>query len=667
MVSINCLNPSGSNAEPPSVTYLVTFSEPVTNVVAGDFGLSLSGVTVSAPLTVTPTSGYNTTYQVTVSGISGNGVLGLNLLNTYTINNAVGNHLINLSATFATEQAFSSGASSTPECVASGDFNGDGKMDLVTANLGSNTVGVLLGNGDGTFQAVQTYATGSWPWFVTTADLNGDGKLDLIVANRSSNTISILLGNGDGTFQAQRTIAVGSIPFCVAVGDFNGDGKPDLAVTNASNNTLSVLLGNGDGTFGTAKTFATGTYPISLVTADLNGDGKLDLVAANGDSNSVSVLLGNGDGTFQTHRDYAVGSDPDGLAVADFNDDGKLDLVASNDGSDSVSVLLGNGDGTFQAQQTYSVFSYPDSVTVADVSGDGIPDLLLATPGNDDVAILLGNGDGTFATEKVASVGTSDTYAIAADLNGDGLPDLIATAGSQVRVCDGSGGITGQTYTVQQPTRLVFTKQPASTSVGGAIDASTGIQVSVVNSVGSTVAGDSSPVTLTLSGGDFASGASTVTVAAVGGVATFSNLAINAPGHYTLTATDGSLTSATSSSFTIFGPAAQLVFTQQPTTIPAGLAFNPALTVAVEDSTGDIVLDGLLLHHADPQHRNVLHRLQHRHARRVQRRGNLQQSHDHHPGQLHAHRHRRVAHRRDLRELCGHDDRRQAGLHHPAQ
>src|SRR2546428_14468 len=203
------------------------------------------------------------------------------------------------------------GVGTHPQSVAVGDFNGDGKPDLAVANAGSDTVSVLLGNGDGTFQAARTVAAGSGPVFLAVGDFNGDGKPDLAVADyvfaadyacfrcSRSTTYSVLLGNGDGTFSAARTLGVGSGPWSVAVGDFNRDGKLDLAVANFSSSTVSVLLGNGDGTFQAAQTVAAGTSPISVAVADFNGDGKPDLAVANYGSNTVSALLGNGDGTFQ--------------------------------------------------------------------------------------------------------------------------------------------------------------------------------------------------------------------------------------------------------------------------------------------------------------------------------------------------------------------------------
>jgi hypothetical protein len=176
-----------------------------------------------------------------------------------------------------------------------GDFNGDGKADLAVANAASSNVSVLLGNGNGTFQAAVNYAAGDDPDSVAVADFNGDGKADLAVANYLGNNVSVLLGNGNGTFQAAVNYGVSSGPYSVAVGDFNGDGKADLAVANYDSDNLSVLLGNGDGTFQAVMNYGVGaSKPSSVVVGDFNGDGKADLAVTKSDSSNVGVLLATG-------------------------------------------------------------------------------------------------------------------------------------------------------------------------------------------------------------------------------------------------------------------------------------------------------------------------------------------------------------------------------------
>jgi hypothetical protein len=333
-------------------------------------------------------------------------------------------------------------AGSSPSAVAVGDFNGDGKQDLAVANYYSANVSVLLGKGDGTFLPAVNYAAGVGPDAVAVGDFNGDGKPDLAVANLgtypyySDSSVSVLLGNGDGTFQAAQNFPAGPAgdsPRSVAVGDFNGDDTPDLAVANFDNPTyssdgsVSVLLGNGDGTFQPPVDHAAGGNPQFVAVGDFNGDGKQDLVAVYG-AGGVSVLLGKGDGTFLPGIGYLAGSGPVSVAVGDFNGDGTPDLAVANTGSANVSVLLDKGDGTFQAAVNYAAGKNPQSVAVGDFNGDGILDLAVAdaafSTGTPGVSVLLGNGDGTFQAPHTYAAGPHPYSVAVGDFNGDVAPDL---------------------------------------------------------------------------------------------------------------------------------------------------------------------------------------------------------------------------------------------------
>ena len=217
-----------------------------------------------------------------------------------------------------------------------------------------------------------------------TGDFNGDGKLDIASSATLSSSccgFSILLGNGDGTFQAPITNTLNQETLCgSSPGDFNGDGKLDvLACVNGTGmpNGIAVVLGNGDGTFQSAGTpFPLSFSPGSVEVADLNGDGKLDLVAVDF-SGSVAILLGNGDGTFQPAVTYSIGNGLGGMdeaVIADFNTDGKLDIASIASFDTGPAIIYGNGDGTFGAPQSFAV---PNASPTAagDFNGDGIPDL----------------------------------------------------------------------------------------------------------------------------------------------------------------------------------------------------------------------------------------------------------------------------------------------------
>src|SRR6266566_4644496 len=229
------------------------------------------------------------------------------------------------------------------------------------------------------FNPQTEYVAGSQqgPSNIVVGDFNGDGKLDLAVTGYSKNNVSVLLGNGDGTFQAPRTFPVGIHPAQVAVGDFNGDVKPDLVVSNVDSNTISVLLGNGDGTFQAAQSLPVGLNPWYFALGDFNSDGILDLAVADygcsqechpSPSNTISVLLGNGDGTFQAAQNYLVDSAPVFVAVGDLNGDGKPDLAVADLHTFNISVLINNSGGSpVVATPTFSPGggTYTGSVTVS--------------------------------------------------------------------------------------------------------------------------------------------------------------------------------------------------------------------------------------------------------------------------------------------------------------
>ncbi len=334
-----------------------------------------------------------------------------------------------------------------PVSIAAADFNGDGKQDLATANseIGSNSISVLLGTGSGSFGVATDFAAGEGLRAVAVGDFNGDGKQDLVTADSGSNSISVLLGTGSGSFGASTDFAVGNGPRAVAVGDFNADGKQDLTVANAVSDNVSVLLGKGDGTFQAQTTSSVGSWPLSVAVGDLDGDGKQDLAVANNSSSNVSVLLGKGDGTFQTqttrstHWPSQPTVDPIGypssIAVGDFNRDGKPDLVApvSEFGlspSAYVAFLRGAGAGSFFAAEPWLIDGHwPTSIVVGDLDRDGKPDLAVAQDSSNSVGVLLGKGANEFEFVPGYGIGSNARSIAVGDFNNDNGLDLVTANG----------------------------------------------------------------------------------------------------------------------------------------------------------------------------------------------------------------------------------------------
>ncbi|HEV2176645.1 MAG TPA: FG-GAP-like repeat-containing protein [Terriglobia bacterium] len=358
-----------------------------------------------------------------------------------------------------------------PHSVATADFNGDGKLDLAAVNScgsdpscnnQSGVLAVLLGNGDGTFQAPKTFGTGFDPVAVASGDFNGDGKLDLAAVNYVDSTVSILLGNGDGTFQTHVDYVTGPNPNGITVADFSGDAKLDLAIPNSAR-TVAILAGNGDGTFSPAGELATDNFNASsATTGDFNGDGNLDLAVATGGS-VVSILLGDGHLNFQPAINYPVGPCSFSVAAGDFNGDGKLDLVTANDDS-TLSVLV-------QTVNPVATLS-PASLTfgtqlVGTVSGK--QNTTLSNTGNAALSITSVAVSGNFVESNAcgASVPPGASCAITAQFK----PTQKGTRTGAVSIADNAPGspqavsLTGTATLVKlSPTSLNFGAVPVGTT-----------------------------------------------------------------------------------------------------------------------------------------------------------------------------------------------------------
>jgi hypothetical protein len=323
-----------------------------------------------------------------------------------------------------------------PQAGILADVNGNGKLDLITANADAGTISVLLGNGNGTFAPEASYVVGTMPNALVAANLDGDADLDLVVVNGSNDNVVVLRNNGAGVFTTvggYPTGPFGSFPNGVAAGDFDSDGDLDLAVANFDGanyaGDVAILPNNGNGTF-EAATHLVVTNPKKIIAGDFNNDGKADLATANAGPNKVSVLLGDGAGAFAAAVNYAVGSFPVAIAAGDLDSDGDLDLVTANQFGNTISILRGNGNGAFGAATSVAAGSGPVSVTMADFNLNGMLDVVVADNTGNTISLFNGNGNGTFQAATSVAVGLAPTVVASGDLTGDGLADLIVANSS---------------------------------------------------------------------------------------------------------------------------------------------------------------------------------------------------------------------------------------------
>jgi hypothetical protein len=311
------------------------------------------------------------------------------------------------------------------------DVNNDGKQDMVVQNIGygepnngprHDFVSVFLGNGNGTFRPRIDTATGSYSNWLGSGDFNGDGRVDFVTTNFCGESISILLGRGDGTFnrQDQANSSGTTSPDFVITGDVNGDGRIDILTTNLFSSNISIFLGNGNGTFQHPTLLSTSAFPRSIVLGDFNSDGKMDIVV-NTDSGNT-LFLGTGTGSFTSNSTIPITGS---LTVADFNRDGVSDIAGIE--LNVVKVLLGNGNATFKAAQAFSAPLVSGSGIVTDLNGDGFLDLQLPQFNANTIAVLNGNGDGSFKALVTFAVGTSPWSLASTDFNTDGKPDLVVS------------------------------------------------------------------------------------------------------------------------------------------------------------------------------------------------------------------------------------------------
>ena len=487
--SINRLEPDNSVAGPVPLTFRATFSEPVFGVDPSDFRVVASGGATASP-TVSIVAQSGSIYDVTVSGVTGPGAVGLDLVNDRSIHDGAGQTLIGAGDTVNFSAPISLPVADGGTFIAAGNFlGGDGRDGIAVTTGNGDIADTFVPDGHGGFLGPKPLASplvpSANPDSILSADFNGDGIDDLIVGRSDDGKTYLYPSTGPWQFGSPTAIYTGSP---LAVGDFNHDGKMDLAVTDPSDTSVSILLGSGSGTFTVGNTYDFGTQVASASVGDLNNDGYPDLVVTDSTGN-LHVMTNDGHGGFAVSTITLPGPSGTVIAIADVDRDGRPDIVASSLSlqggiySTSLDVLHNNGDGTF-----YLVVSpglqgvIPD--VAADFNGDGLPDLLGGGVDGVGLTLITNIGNDMFAgSQPIAPPAGSlplvqPDEVVVGDFNGDGIPDIATTwitEASAVQeppsvILGGSSSFVGQSYTILPPVRVTAisreTPAAATTSAG---------------------------------------------------------------------------------------------------------------------------------------------------------------------------------------------------------
>ena len=349
-----------------------------------------------------------------------------------------------------------------PEVVATGDFNGDGNLDLAVNATGFDNVAIFLGDGLGGFSLIGHVASDTLPKGLAVGDVDRDGRLDLVQCNNWGYNVVVHLGDGLGGFSEHDTVVNGEGgPNRVVLADFNNDGILDMAVAGPDEGVVQIYLGDGKGGFHLpAEEIEDVLHDREVITADFNADGNIDLAVAA--TASVKVFLGDGTGSFSLSA-VLDSKDAAALGAADLNNDGKLDLVAGGTGPESkiknyITTYLGDGTGSFVLKQTFQLMNgdVRGELAVADFNEDGKLDVVFPMV---NLLIYFGDGTGNLVAQPQLVAGDQPHTVVAADFNEDGHQDLANSNRGEgtlsVFLGDGHGNFTlSSFYSVLCPTCL---------------------------------------------------------------------------------------------------------------------------------------------------------------------------------------------------------------------
>ena len=323
---------------------------------------------------------------------------------------------------------------SRPRHIASGDFNEDGHLDMAVANLGTDNIGIFLNRYNRTFTSQITFSTGmgSRPYSIAIGDVNNDTHLDIVVANFGTNSIGVLLGCGNGSFINPIFTTLGpSRPLFLTLGDLNNDGTLDIAVVTYGTSTLAVLIGTNDGRFRIDRIDRMGydSTPSSVTLADLNEDNRLDIIVINYGTSELVILLSSQDRHFVTEKYWTShGTSPSCVATGYLNNDTALDIAVAYSGRSSIGVFLSDGNGSFRSPLIYSMDarSRPAFIGVGDFNNDAALDIAVLDAENGNLVIFKGYGNGSFSivTQHSTGYNSNPSAFIIGDFDNDHTLDV---------------------------------------------------------------------------------------------------------------------------------------------------------------------------------------------------------------------------------------------------